>query len=264
MRTLIKDITGKEGEEVEIKGWVTGRRDHGKLIFIDLKDRSGTAQIVVTPKTEAAYEAASQARAEWVIEIKGVVKRRPKEMINPDLETGELEIETKAVAILSEALTPPFNPREETAEVGEEVRLKHRYIDLRSERMQANIRRRSEFVKKAREYLFRNDFLEIETPYLSKSTPEGSRDFLVPSRKYPGKFYALPQSPQQYKQLLMASGFERYFQIARAFRDEDPRRGDGDGGENGDESSGGDGFKNKREAVSGYNLRRGDEKIRGG
>lgn len=213
----------KSGEMVELSGWIAVRRDHGKLIFVDLRDRSGMAQVVFTPKVEKAYEEASRVRPEWVVRIKGVVQARPEEMANESSPTGRFEVKAEEIEVLSEAETPPFDPMKDTREVGEETRLEYRYVDLRSERMQKNIRLRSEFVKRCREYLFKKDFTEIETPALAKSTPEGSRDFVVPSRKYPGKFYALPQSPQQYKQLLMASGFENYFQIARAFRDEDPR-----------------------------------------
>lgn len=222
MRTLALETSGKAGETITLSGWVVARRDHGKLIFLDLRDRSGVVQIVIDPKSPA-YDTAKNVRSEWVLTVEGEVKNRPSDMVNSDLPTGQVEIKASTVNVLSEAQTPPFDPREDTAAVGEETRLKHRYIDLRSERMQRNLRLRSDFVQKCREFLFRRDFLEIETPLLTKSTPEGSRDFMVPSRQYPGKFYALPQSPQQYKQLLMTSGFERYFQIARALRDEDLR-----------------------------------------
>ncbi len=222
MRTLVLETAAKTGETITLSGWIVARRDHGKLIFLDLRDRSGVAQIVIDPKS-SAYETAKTVRPEWVLEIKGTVKDRPADMINPDLPTGRVEVKAEAIAVLSSAETPSFDPRQDTAAVNEETRLKYRYLDLRSERMQRNLRLRSDFVQKCREFLFRRDFLEIETPLLTKSTPEGSRDFLVPSRQYPGKFYALPQSPQQYKQLLMVSGFERYFQIARALRDEDLR-----------------------------------------
>jgi len=222
MRTLTLATADKTGETVTLSGWVVARRDHGKLIFLDLRDRSGVVQIVIVPKS-SAYEIAKTVRPEWVLQIKGEVSGRPADMVNPELPTGHIEIKAEEITVLNEAATPPFDPREDTTAINEETRLKYRYIDLRSERMQRNLRLRSDFVQKCRDYLFSRDFLEIETPLLTKSTPEGSRDFLVPSRQYPGKFYALPQSPQQYKQLLMTSGFERYFQVARALRDEDLR-----------------------------------------
>lgn len=219
-RTNIEDI--KRGEEVLLKGWVNIRRDHGKLIFIDLRDATGRVQMVVLPEHEEAGEVASRVRPEWIIEVEGVVNERPEKM-RKDEQNGDVEIEAKKITIVSEAETPPFEISENTGEINEETRLKYRYLDLRSERMQKNIKIRSQFVQKCRDYLFKNKFIEIETPILTESTPEGSRDFVVPARLHPGKFYALPQSPQQYKQLLMVGGFERYFQIARAVRDEDLR-----------------------------------------
>ncbi len=219
-RTLIKETVSKVGEVVLLKGWVNSVRGHGKIVFIDLKDRSGIVQVVFSGEI---LEAAKSLRDEFVIEVEGMVKARPESMINSEIETGTVEVEATKLTILNESKTPPFEISKDTSNVEENVRLKYRYLDLRSSRLQKNIKLRSEFVRKAREVLFSKDFTEIETPLLTKSTPEGSRDFIVPSRLQPGKFYALPQSPQQYKQLLMTAGFERYFQIARALRDEDLR-----------------------------------------
>jgi aspartyl-tRNA synthetase len=223
MRIFIAETIQKAGETVELSGWVSGRRDHGKLIFIDLRDSSGSVQVVFAPKDGAHLARAEELRNEWVIRVAGLVKERPKGMRNDAILTGAVEIEATTLEILNEAETPPFPLDTDGLDIDEELRLKYRYVDLRRERLQKNIRMRSRFVQACREYLFKNGFAEIETPLLTKSTPEGSRDFLVPSRLHPGKFYALPQSPQQYKQLLMVGGFERYFQVARALRDEDLR-----------------------------------------
>ena len=222
-RTHIGYLKESKGKEVLIKGWVNIRRDHGKLIFIDLRDATGHVQMVVLPNHVEANEQAQKIRPEWIIEVKGIVNERPEKMVKEDEQNGDIEIEATEISIISEAETPPFELSENTGEINEETRLKYRYLDLRSERMQKNIRIRSQWIQKCREYLFKNKFTEIETPLLTESTPEGSRDFVVPARLHPGKFYALPQSPQQYKQLLMVGGFERYFQIARAIRDEDLR-----------------------------------------
>ncbi len=223
-RTLIKDSVNKVGEEVLLKAWVKIRRDHGKLIFLDLRDRSGVVQVVVIPQTSPkAHEEAQKLRPEFVIELVGKVNPRPEKNINPDLVTGTVEIEAKEIKILAESETPPFDLTTNGLEVGEDLRLKYRYLDIRRERMQENIRLRHKIVKAIRDYLDKEDFVEIETPVLTKSTPEGARDYIVPSRLDQGKFYALPQSPQQYKQLLMVGGIEKYFQIARCFRDEDTR-----------------------------------------
>ncbi|MEX0935084.1 MAG: amino acid--tRNA ligase-related protein [Candidatus Paceibacterota bacterium] len=210
-------------ETITLKGWVANRRDHGKLMFVDLADRGGSVQMVILPNHEDAQEAAQDIRSEWVIQVEGKVNKRPEKMVNEDEENGDIEIEVLSLNVLNESKTPPYEIREDNKGVDENVRLKYRYLDLRNQRMQHNLRTRSEFVQKCREFLFGNNFTEIETPLLTKTTPEGSRDFVVPSRMYPGKFYALPQSPQQYKQLLMTAGFERYFQISRAVRDEDLR-----------------------------------------
>ena len=223
MRTLVSEIVKKEGEKVELMGWVAVRRDHGKLIFIDFRDRSGVCQVVFIGKDKALYEKASQLRSEWVVKITGQVNKRPEAMVNKEISTGEYEVLAEELEILNEAKTPPFDLGTDGMEVGEEVRMKHRYVDLRRARLQKNIRNRDKAIAFMREFLRTRDFVEVETPILSKSTPEGARDYLVPSRLYHGKFYALPQSPQQYKQLLMVAGLERYFQIARCFRDEDTR-----------------------------------------
>ena len=219
-RTIIKETISKVGETVLVKGWVNSVRGHGKIMFLDLKDRSGLLQVVFAGEI---VEQAKTLRDEFVIEIEGLVKARPQSMINSEIETGVIELEATKLTILNESKTPPFEISKDTSNIEENTRLKYRYLDLRTQRLQKNIRLRSEFVQKAREALFSKDFVEIETPLLTKSTPEGSRDFIVPSRLQPGKFYALPQSPQQYKQLLMTAGFERYFQTARAIRDEDLR-----------------------------------------
>ena len=211
------------GKDVTLAGWVHRRRDHGGLIFIDLRDRSGIVQVVLNPReSPEAHETGTQFRNEWVVQVKGQVGNRPAGTENPELPTGEIEVNARAVQVLNPSLTPPFYVNEDT-EVEESLRLKHRYLDLRRQRLQRNIALRHRVVKYIRDYLDEEGFLEIETPVLIKSTPEGARDYLVPSRVHPGTFYALPQSPQQLKQLLMVSGFEKYFQIARCFRDEDLR-----------------------------------------
>ena len=214
---------GEVGSEVNLFGWVHRRRDHGGLIFIDLRDRSGIAQVVVNPATASeAHVVAEQLRSEWVVSIAGRVEKRPEGTENPQLPTGDVEVHASGVEVLNPSKTPPFYINEEQ-EVDEALRLSHRYLDLRREGMHGNIVLRHRVVKFIRDYLDERGFLEIETPILIKSTPEGARDYLVPSRLHHGSFYALPQSPQQLKQLLMVSGFERYFQIARCFRDEDLR-----------------------------------------
>ncbi len=223
MRILAQEIVGKEKRAVELAGWVAARRDHGKLIFIDLRDRSGIAQLVFAPDKSGVHEEAQRLRPEWVIRVQGTVAERPKNMQNPKIPTGTVEVRVTELDVLNESETPPFPIDTDGRDIDEEVRLKYRYVDLRRERLQRNLRVRSEFVDRVRQFLFTKGFTEIETPLLTKSTPEGSRDFVVPSRLHPGTFFALPQSPQQYKQLLMAAGFERYFQIARCVRDEDLR-----------------------------------------
>ncbi len=220
---MIGDLSGKAGETVTINGWVDVRRDQGKLVFFDFRDMSGTVQGVVLPGDEALMTAAKEVRNEFVVSVSGIVNKRPEKNVQADKINGDIELEIKSIEVLNAAETLPFDISEDTSGIDENVRLEHRYVDLRSARMQRNIRTRSEFIRRCREYLFNRSFTEIETPLLTESTPEGSRDFVVPSRLNPGKFYALPQSPQQYKQLLMTGGFEKYFQIARAVRDEDLR-----------------------------------------
>ncbi len=222
-RIWIKETQKYLNQEITLFGWVDSRRDHGKIIFIDLRDKTGIVQLVFTSYNKELYQEAEKLRSEWVIKVSGKVNLRPKEMMNPKILTGEFEIEVNNLEILSQAKTLPFDISSNGKEISEELRLKYRYLDLRRKRLKENILERAKTIKFIRDFLSVKDFVEIETPNLTKSTPEGARDYVVPSRLEPGKFYALPQSPQQYKQLLMVSGFERYFQIARCFRDEDTR-----------------------------------------
>lgn len=215
-RTLISETVKKIGQVVRLCGWVERRRDHGKLVFIDLKDRSGIVQIV-------GHSGLGDLHIADVLEIEGSVEKRPTAMVNKRIPTGKIEIKIEKMKILAKSAELPLDYHSDGYDINEEVRLKYRYLDLRRPRLQRNIRLRSKFVELVRQYLFSKDFVEIETPILTKATPEGARDFIVPSRLQPGEFYALPQSPQQYKQLLMVAGFERYFQIARCLRDEDLR-----------------------------------------
>ena len=212
----------RAGDPVRVAGWVHRRRDHGGLVFIDLRDRSGIVQLVFHPERGEAFQAAHHLRSEYVLSARGQVARRESENVNPNLPTGEIEIEVDELDVLAEAETPPF-PIDEDTPVDELIRLRHRPLDLRRERMRDGLILRHEAIAAIRRHLDALDFLEIETPMLTRSTPEGARDFLVPSRLTPGSFYALPQSPQLFKQLLMIGGFERYFQIVRCFRDEDLR-----------------------------------------
>jgi aspartyl-tRNA synthetase len=221
-RTLIKDLSEQKGQEVTINAWVHVARDQGKMAFFDFRDRSGLVQGVVFGKPEV-LEVAKTLRPEFVVAVTGMVNERPEKMRKEGVLNGDIELEITGIEVLNTADTPPYELTEDSIDKDEEVRLKHRSLDLRTERMQRNIRVRSEFVRRCRNFLMEQDFVEIETPLLTESTPEGSRDFVVPSRHHPGNFYALPQSPQQYKQLLMNAGFERYVQIARAIRDEDLR-----------------------------------------
>jgi aspartyl-tRNA synthetase len=211
------------GSIVTLAGWVNRRRDHGGLIFIDLRDRFGITQVTINSDQVAAHDVAAQARSEYVIQVTGKVAARPEGLRNPNLGTGDIEVLAASVTILNTAKTPPFYISGGADEVDEMLRLKYRYLDIRRPRMAQNLVLRHQIVRFIREYFSARDFVEIETPILLKSTPEGARDFVVPSRLRPGEFYALPQSPQQLKQLLMVAGMERYFQIARCFRDEDLR-----------------------------------------
>ncbi len=212
-----------EGKEVILSGWVHRRRDHGGVIFIDLRDRWGLTQIVFNPEhSPESHAAAEQIRPEWVLSVHGVARPRMEGMANPNLATGEIEVFCDDIEILSKSKPVPF-PLDEYSDVGEEIRLKYRYLDLRREEIQQNLIFRSKVAAITRNYMLGKEFVEVETPFFMKSTPEGARDFLVPARKFPGKFYALPQSPQIYKQILMLSGFDKYFQITKCFRDEDLR-----------------------------------------
>ena len=221
-RTHISEVKDLVGQPVNLYGWVATRRDHGKLIFIDLRDRSGIVQVVFTPSSKD-HAVASELRSEWVLNIKGQVKVRPEKMVNPEIETGKVEIEPEEIEVLNKSETPPFPLDTDGYEIGEESRMKYRYLDLRRQRMAKNLIIRHQMISFIRNWLNEKGFIEVETPILTKSTPEGARDYVVPSRLYPGNFFALPQSPQQYKQLLMVAGLEKYFQIARCFRDEDTR-----------------------------------------
>lgn len=214
-KTDIAETINKIGKEVTLCGRVETVRDHGKVAFIDLRDITGLVQVVTREKHHISPED--------FIKINGLIKKRPENLINKDLATGEIEVEIKEVKIISKAKTPPIPTEGDGYEIDENLRLRYRYLDLRRSRLQQNLQLRHQVAKLARDFLNSEGFVEVETPYLSKATPEGSRDFLVPSRLQPGKFYALAQAPQQYKQLLMVAGFEKYYQFARAFRDEDMR-----------------------------------------
>lgn len=215
--------TAMAGQEVILNGWVNTRRDHGGLIFVDLRDRSGLIQVVFSPEVNsAAFHTAEQIRNEYVIAVRGEVRLRPEDTENPNLITGKIEVYAQELEVLNTAKTPPFYI-EDNIDVDENLRLRYRYLDLRRPEMKKNIMLRHRVVKVMRDYLDKRGFLEIETPILMKSTPEGARDYLVPSRLHPGEFYALPQSPQTFKQILMVAGMEKYYQVARCFRDEDLR-----------------------------------------
>ena len=224
------ELTKKdEGEKVILSGWVNSRRDHGGLIFIDLRDKNGLTQITFDPKvSEESWKTAESLRNEYVVRIEGEVILRPDDMINSKLKTGEIEIKADRIEILSKSKTPPFEVEEiegidKARNVKEDLRLEYRYLDIRRKKMRDNLEFRHKAVKLMRDYFDKKGFWEIETPYLTKSTPEGARDFIVPSRLHQGEFYSLPQAPQQYKQLLMVGGVEKYFQIVKCFRDEDQR-----------------------------------------
>ncbi|SIS76975.1 aspartate--tRNA ligase [Neptunomonas antarctica] len=210
------------GEEITLMGWVHRRRDHGGVIFLDVRDRQGIAQVVFDPEREESFAVANSVRSEYVIEIKGLVRHRPEGTVNSDMPTGDIEVVGLELTILNKAETPPF-PLDDHQKVGEDVRLRNRFIDLRRPEMQEKLRFRSKVTSEIRSYLDGNGFLDIETPILTRATPEGARDYLVPSRTHEGSFFALPQSPQLFKQLLMVSGFDRYYQVAKCFRDEDLR-----------------------------------------
>ena len=222
-RIAVSETKERVGKEVTIAGWVDTRRDHGKLIFFDVRDRSGKVQLVIPPNDAALHALAQTLRPEWVVAVTGGVAARPDAMKNSDESLGNIEIKVSAIEVINEAATPPFPIDTDGHDIDEETRNKYRYLDLRRDRMKNNIRIYHEVAHFIRNHLISKGFWEIQTPILTKSTPEGARDFLVPSRLQQGKFYALPQSPQQYKQLLMIAGMEKYFQIARCFRDEDPR-----------------------------------------
>ena len=222
-RTYIKELSAKAGSEVVIAGWIDVRRDQGKMVFMDIRDMSGKVQCVVLPNHAEAIESAKEVRPEWVVKITGLVNKRPERNIKADVVNGDIELEVTKIEVLNKAETTPFEVNTDTKHIGEDIRMKYKYLDLRTERMQKNIRMRDKIITFFRNYMHKHDFVEIETPILMKGTPEGSREYLVPSRLENGKFYALPQSPQQFKQLSMVAGFERYFQIARCMRDEDTR-----------------------------------------
>lgn len=223
MRTYIKDVSVSVGKEVIIKAWIDVRRDQGKMVFLDLRDSTGKVQAVVLPNHAEALVVAQKLRTEWVVEIQGLVNKRPEKNIKAGVINGDVELEVLSILVLNEATTPAFDISTDGYEVGEEVRLEKKYLDLRRARLHKNIVTRHKVIKLIRDELDRQNFLEVETPLLTNPTPEGSRSYIVPSRLWQGSFYALPQSPQQYKQLLMSSGFERYFQIAKCMRDEDTR-----------------------------------------
>ena len=222
-RILVEKTKDYTGETVKIAGWIHNRRDHGKIIFLDIRDRSGILQTVVVPGNDEVYEKAKTLRNEFVVEIEGLIKERPQSAKNEEISTGLVEMEVSSIKVLNESKTTPFEINKDSKEVGDEARLKYRYLDLRTERMQKNLLMRSQVFSFIRNYFIKESFVEIETPVLTKGTPEGAREYLVPSRIHKGKFYVLPQSPQQFKQLLMVSGIEKYFQIVKCFRDEDQR-----------------------------------------
>ncbi len=214
--------TQQLGSTVAICGWVHRRRDHGGVIFIDLRDRAGLVQVVVDPDAAATFSTAEHVRSEYVLRITGVVRNRPAGTTNPNMHSGEIEILAQEIEVLNESETPPF-PVESEIEVNEELRLRYRYIDLRRTVMQEKMKVRRDVTRVLRNFLDDNEFFEIETPYLTKATPEGARDYIVPSRTHENSFFALPQSPQLYKQMLMVAGMDRYYQVVRCFRDEDLR-----------------------------------------
>jgi aspartyl-tRNA synthetase len=221
-RTLAQEAISEIGKEIKVAGWVNSRRDHGSLIFIDLRDHTGLLQITANPQVIENFDVAENLHDEYVIEVLGTVVERDAELKNPNIETGGIEIQAKNITVLSEAKTPPFQISS-GEDVNEELRLKYRYLDLRRPKLQKHLYNRAKMIKYIHDFMDEHGFWEITTPILANSSPEGARDFLVPSRLHPGKFYALPQAPQQFKQLLMVGGIPRYYQIAPCFRDEDPR-----------------------------------------
>lgn len=221
MRSLAKDL--KAGEKATVAGWVNSRRDHGGLIFIDLRDHTGIIQLVINPDTKEAFKLAESARDEFVLKAIGAVRERDPELKNPNIPTGDIELVVEELELLNKSQALPVNTHDEGTQSGEELRLKYRFLDLRRPSMQKLLQERARYYKFMRDYMEENGFIEVTTPILANSSPEGARDFLVPSRVHPGKFYALPQAPQQFKQLLMVGGLPRYYQIAPCFRDEDPR-----------------------------------------
>lgn len=223
MRTLTEKSIQEIGRKITVKGWVNSRRDHGGLIFIDLRDHSGLLQLVISPDFAESFELAEKCRDEFVISATGVVKERAENLKNPNISTGEVELIVENLEILNRSEPLPIAVSDNGQKSNEELRLKYRFLDLRREKMQKMLRRRAEFYREIRKFMENHEFIEVATPILANSSPEGARDFLIPSRVHPGKFYALPQAPQQFKQLLMVGGIDKYYQIATCFRDEDPR-----------------------------------------
>lgn len=223
MRTLTEKAIQEIGEKITVKGWVNSRRDHGGLIFIDLRDHTGLLQLVISPDFAESFELAEKCRDEFVISATGVVKERAENLKNPNISTGEIELIVENLEILNRSEPLPIAVSDNGQKSNEELRLKYRFLDLRREKMQKMLRRRAEFYREIRKFMENHEFIEVATPILANSSPEGARDFLIPSRVHPGKFYALPQAPQQFKQLLMVGGIDKYYQIATCFRDEDPR-----------------------------------------
>ncbi len=223
MRILAKNSIDKIGEKITVKGWVNSRRDHGGLIFIDLRDHTGLLQLVISPDFAESFELAEKCRDEFVISATGVVKERAENLKNPNISTGEVELIIENLEILNRSEPLPITVSDNGQKSNEELRLRYRFLDLRREKMQKMLRRRAEFYREIRKFMENHEFIEVATPILANSSPEGARDFLIPSRVHPGKFYALPQAPQQFKQLLMVGGIDKYYQIATCFRDEDPR-----------------------------------------
>lgn len=223
MRTLTKNSKNMVGEKITVKGWVNSRRDHGGLIFIDLRDHSGLLQLVISPDFIDSFKLAEKCRDEFVVSATGVVKERDENLKNPHILTGDIELVVEDFEILNRSEPLPVTVSDNGQKSNEELRLKYRFLDLRREKMQKMLRRRAEFYREIRKFMENREFVEIATPILANSSPEGARDFLIPSRVHPGKFYALPQAPQQFKQLLMVGGIDKYYQIATCFRDEDPR-----------------------------------------